>query len=97
MKAEFIESIERVQLQTKCLGDSERKGERVWSMFGVWVFIQECGLLYVSSGIQEPVRTKRRARSYSLEPGALDLELSRPVVWNTHRIASAGYSHLVLP
>ena len=36
--AEFIENIERVQVQRECLRDSERKGERVSSLLRVQAF-----------------------------------------------------------
>ena len=35
VKAESSEGVERVQVQTECLADSERKGERVPSLFRV--------------------------------------------------------------
>lgn len=89
---EFIEGMERVQVQWET-----QKGESLVFAGGLGFLLRIVIWCILLAGIQKPARTKRRARSYSLEPGALDLELSRPVVWNTHRIASAGYSHLVLP
>lgn len=46
VKTEVTEGIEKVQVQTACLGDSERKGETVLCFSSVWgSFTEDCIVL----------------------------------------------------
>lgn len=49
MEAEFTEGLEKVQVQTEYLGDSERKGGSLMFAWHLKVFIEDHDLVRVSS------------------------------------------------
>ena len=84
MKAEFIEDVENPG--TECLGDSEKKAGRVSVLPGVWVFIENCGLVYVSS---QASRNQLEQKSPDIIPWSQ---------WSgTRMMTSSSLSYLILP
>ena len=71
MKAEFIEGIERVQVQIECLGDSRRKGRGLVFVWGLGFFTEDPG-----KASRNRLEQKQGPKCYSLEPGDLGIEMS---------------------
>lgn len=88
MKADFTKGIERIQVETVCLGYSERRGLSLVFVWDLGGFMEDCGLVLL--GIQERLRTKARANCYSLEPVSLGVQVLALVVWDRHMVAKVS-------
>ena len=78
VRIEFIEEMEKEQIQTEHLEDSGRQGQ-VSSLLGVGVFIEDCGLVCMSSqASRNQLEQNHGPRypswvNYSLEPEGLGI------------------------
>ena len=77
MKAEFIEGIERMQVETVWLEYSERRGMSLVFVWDLGVSSEDCSLVHLSSeASKNKLEQKRGPKSYSLEPAVLGAEAS---------------------
>ena len=88
MKAEFIQSIERLPVQTELLEDSERKGGSLVFVRGLGGFIEDRDLVYVSSQASRTQNKDEGPSAIAWSQGALASRCLVLVVWNMYMTAS---------